>query len=95
MEKVSISELLARRAELLLELKKVEDAIELMKDSASAVKISTSRNLRNTGLGVQVYKDQKFIEVAESYSHEGYICKEDLVRLRLVGGEGEYWSVES
>ena len=33
---ISVSELLSQRATLLVELKRVEDAIELMKDSAGA-----------------------------------------------------------
>lgn len=94
----SVADLLVRRAELLKELKRVEDAIELMKDSAGAVKISTSKNLRNTYLcDVQVYKDQDFTEVADISSHEGYICKEDLAKIRLeIGGrEGDSWRVEA
>jgi len=94
MERVSVADLLAQRAELLEKLKTVEDAIELMKDSAGAVKISTSKNLKNTHLcGIQVYKDQDFTEVADISSHEGYICKEDLAFLRQEIGdrEGDSW----
>ena len=92
----SVADLLVRRAELLNELKRVEDAIELMKNAAGSVKISTGKNLRNAYLcDVQVYEDQDFAKVADISSHEGYICKEDLASLRLKIGdqEGHSWRV--
>jgi len=94
MGKVSIADLLARRVELLAELKTVNDAIELLKDSATAIRIRTSRNLRNTYLAeVNVYEDKEMTQLAPISDHEGYICKEDLALLRLEIGnqEGDSW----
>lgn len=92
----SVPELLARRAELTLELKRVNEALELLKDSTSPVEISTRKNLRNAWLaGVDVYVDEGLTRLQDISAHGGYICKADLAHLRLEAGDDEddLWSV--
>ncbi len=94
----SVPELLARRAKIIEELKRIDEALELLKDSTSPVKIGTRRNLRNSRLaGVTVYESSELLRPQDESAHEGYIYKADLAQLRLEEGddEGETWWVES
>ncbi|MFH1896334.1 MAG: hypothetical protein ABH814_02590 [bacterium] len=80
----SLNELMAKRAELRAELAQVEAAITAFAD-ASAVRIRTHKNIRNTG-GVttnpayadeclMVYFDQELTVPADKSDHEGFVVR--------------------
>ena len=90
--------LLARRSELLEELDTINRALESLKDPTKPVLIATRRNLRNTWYPVEmvIYADRELTQAQSNREHGGYICSEDLARLRTERPENEddAWWVE-
>lgn len=94
------SQLYAERASLLARLGEIEKA--LTQYDGPAVKISTHRNIRNSGgittapalarnLGlVLVFADEALTRVADPADHGGWVCGEDAAELR-VKGYSEYF----
>lgn len=94
----NLSELLARRTELIAELSEIDKAISAMKNPAAVWEIDTHRNIRNTygtttdadverkyGDFVLVFADRDLTTPADSSAHGGYISGEAVARLRQNG----------
>lgn len=89
-----IAQLVARRAKLIEELKRVEEALAIAKKVGSSVEIRTHRNIRNSphlttrtdweGM-VVVYADSDLTRVANSQDHGGWITGEDAAKLLADG----------
>jgi len=96
-QRMSLDELIERRAELMKELDAVNGAIELLGKGASAVRIRTRKNIKNSRLaGITVYSDEKLTKVAPISDAGGFISSASLAHLRLEVGydEDEMWWVE-
>lgn len=88
---MNLNQLIARRAELLVELARVEEAIANFA-SAMPVEIETVKNLRNTagvtwlpeeaGRYVMVYADEALTVPAEKSSHSGWVSKSALAEYK-------------
>lgn len=97
-EKISVENLLARRAELLAELEKINASLEALSSPTEPVKIGTLKNLRNSGVLAYagVYSDKGLSRPQEVSAHEGWISNEALATLKIERGESENreWWVE-
>jgi hypothetical protein len=88
------SELLKERATILARLDEINAALKQLQNPASAVRIRTSRNLRNTSpfttrtsqTGIMVYADEEMTVAADESDHCGYVSGEDAAVLRTQHG---------
>lgn len=94
---MTLSDLVQERAELLARLEVLEAAIEAASTAGTARRISTRRNLRNTGLhGVPVYMDESMTQFASVDYHGGWISGDDAAYLLAEGlVDGDYIRLES
>ena len=88
------TELLARRAELLDELARLDEALKAF-GPVRGVHIRTRRNLRNTGQlttdaeyaqrsgMILVFSDEAMTTVCHEAGSEGYVAPEDAARIRM------------
>jgi len=97
---MNLNQLIARRAELLAELERIEEAIANFAD-ASSVEIQTHRNLRNTsGITINpaeadgymvVYADAELIIPANESSHGGYVSRAAWAQYKLQNPDHKDW----
>ena len=82
-----MEELLTRRADLLAQLKLVEEAIQSASAPLSAHLVRTHRNIRNTARpsGVEFYADRELTRRADISGHEAYVSGAALAALQADG----------
>ena len=80
---MNMEELLARRAELIEELERVNAAIQSASAPAGAHKVRTRRNIRNTySADVRFYADAGLTRLADNADHEAYVSGAGLAVLQ-------------
>ena len=84
---MNVDELLARRAELLAEIERINAAIQSASAPVGAHRVRTHKNIRNTATpeGVMFYADRALTKRADISGHEAYVSGAALAALQAGG----------